>query len=182
MKRTLSTLLAVISLVSLSSQTIAKRNICRNVKESKDAFTNEPTKSARLGITDGKGYWELFIEKKGDKYFLTVDAYSYTINQTSIPAGEKMLIKLQNEKLIELELTTECKPKFYGGRSTIWSVKQEVDLKIIRRLSHSLIAAMKVNVQGTEVSLTTNPDKPKAMEAIMDAASCIAGESEEATK
>lgn len=178
MKRILSILLttAFVAVVSPDAKAKKEKDPCRSVKESKDAFTNEVTKTANLYINGGDGNWNFVLEKVGEKYFIGVNIHIYSLNQAPISAGEKIIIKLQNEKLIELELDKDCMPTFTLGPSTTWSTKTEVDIKMIKRLSRSLISAAKVNIQGKDVKLLTNPDKPRAMEAIMDAAACIVGE------
>ena len=102
--------------------------------------------------------------------------------------GEKVLLKLENEKIIELVLEKDVAPvadvlKYgpSGGPEVIaaWVFDTEVDEKIMKRLSHSIITDVKATIHGKDFVLDQSLLKKKQVTRIMNAAQCIAGTTNE---
>lgn len=177
MKRILPILLAVAFVAVVSPEANAQ---CKYVKESKDAFSGESIKKA-TNLALGPWYWTMTLEQKGDKYFIGMKIVQSGDIRYTIGAGEKIMIKLENEKIVELEMSQDYPPVAQVMGTTIvtlWVTNTEVDRKMMKRLSRSPITDVKVVIQGIDVVLPKVKDRQA--NAIMNSATCIIGETEDA--
>ena len=155
---------------------------CKYVKESKDAFSGEAVKKA-TDLALGPWMWTVSLEQKGDKYFIGMKVVTNGDVRYVIPKGDKIMIKLENEKFVELEMQQDYPPvaQVYGTSIlTLWVTKTEVEAKMMKRLARSPITDVKVVVQG--VDLVLPKVKEKQVNAIMNSAACIMGITDEAAK
>lgn len=146
---------------------------CKYVRESKDAFSGETVKKA-ADLAIGPWMWTMTLEQRNDKYFIGLKILQSGDIRYILGKGEKVWIKLENGKLLELEMDRDYPPvaQAMGGTIvTLWVTNTEVDEKMMKRLSNSPITDVKTIIQGVDVVLPKV--KGRQAEAIMNSASCI---------
>jgi hypothetical protein len=123
--------------------------------------------------------WQMTLMQKGEKYFIGMRIIQGGDIRYIIKQGEKIMILLENGKIVELEMDKDYLPVANvgaGGITTLWLTNSEVDRKTMKRLSRSPITDIKVVIQGVDIVMDSKKLKDKQVNAIMDAATCIIGE------
>ena len=148
---------------------------CNGVEKSKDAFSGEVVKKAEIIIGTLQSRWQINLLQKGAKYYIGVNVVSGGDVRSKIMKGEKLMIKLENEKIIELEMDRDYPPGVtVSGTSiyTIWTTNTEVEEKVMRRLGRSPMTDIKATINGADFVLPKI--KKGQANSVMDAAACRA--------
>lgn len=174
-------LVFLLVLTALSTtQVIAQK--CKFDIDKKDDFSNEHLRISKFKVGDFFYSWWIQIEQKGSKYYMTVQSASTGNVEDIIPKGAKVMLKLDNGRIISYLLSEDCVPKHNvinanTGNPTItstWLPKGELSKDDMIALSQSELVVIRMNIGGKDF----DSPKPSGKEAkkLMQSANCFLAE------
>ncbi|HTN47759.1 MAG TPA: hypothetical protein VL098_15530 [Flavipsychrobacter sp.] len=172
--------LIALSILSLSLGNGGYAQNCKDLKESKDAFTNKIEKKAvvTLGATMGTKWGVEFIQDDKETIMKWHIAMLGEYN-TAIEAGTQLLLKLEDESILTLPTAEAAKPvtqAIGGGAGTVtvystFILKFVMNEEDLQKLAKALITNYKVDVSSMRI---INPkEKEKQLKQIQNVCSCL---------
>ena len=150
-------ILFLMAVAILPSSMLAQK--CKFDKEEKDKFTGQKVRSSRFKVGGAMYSWWILMEQKGDKNYMT---YQIAVNgkvDESIRKGSKILMKLEDNSIVELEIDNEYNPtqSVEGTASgspfivSMWLPRGELSKDQMKSLSASNIAAIRINIANKDL-------------------------------
>jgi hypothetical protein len=173
-------LLAFLLFLATTQSAFAQK--CKFDTEKKDDFTNENVRSSKFKVGDFFYSWWILIEQKGPKYYMTIQSATTGKIDDIIPKGAKVMLKLDNGKIVSYTLSEDCVPNhnvINAGTSnptitSTWLPKGELSKEDMTALSQAELVVIRMNIGGKDF----DSPKPSGKEAkkIMQSAGCFLAE------
>ena len=160
------------ALIFLSLNSIAQ---CKFDKEEKDPFSGEMNRSFVTGIGKFGWNWKMEIGQKGkNKYFGLTIKWNGKFEDV-MEKGRKIMLKLENNKILELALNNDYPGTYVTGEGYITSIyypQCDLSEEQLSELSKSPIALLKASIGGKDQL----PDiSTKSGKQVMAIAKCLMG-------
>ncbi len=166
---TLALLLAIIPAVSFAQN-------CKFDEDKKDPFTGGRLRTIAHKIGPPSWNWNFSLEQNGGKYFISMRMLRAGKMEDMYPQGRKIMIKLENNKILELTADKDFPPAYAVNSvdGTIWTnyiPKFEVDKAFITDLSSSPITDVKVTLGSQDIMVPKI--NGKQTDRIKESAACL---------
>lgn len=146
---------------------------CKFDKDETDGFTNERVRTSNIRL--GKiPLWWLIMEQTGNKYYFTYYLNVLKEVRDIMPKGTKILTKLENGTIIELETEQDIIPTHNVEGTVIvtcWKPKIEVSAEKMKLFSSSPAELLRTTI--SEQPTEPRELKGKQGEKIKDIATCL---------
>lgn len=151
---------------------------CKFFKDEKDPFTKEHVRSTKEIHISAVPWWWIKLEQKGTQYSMTLIIFQRKEIRVHISQGTKIMTKLEDGTVLELEAQEEAVPTFNVEQQTFivtqWTVHISLTEKQLKKLSTSPIELMRTTIGSDEC----NMPKPnaKGVNKVMEYAACLLAE------
>jgi hypothetical protein len=174
MKKTILLSVALLLLQTISSFA----QDCKFFKDEKDPFTKEHVRATKEIRISAVPWWWIKLEQKGSQYSMTLVIFQRKEVRVNLAQGTKIMTKLEDGTVLELEAQEEAVPTFNVEQQAIivtqWTVHISLTEKQLKKLSNSPIELIRTTI-GTD---ECNMPKPhaKGVNRVMEYAACLLAE------
>lgn len=153
----------------------AQAQKCKFDEDKKDPFSGSNHRLVAYKIGPVSWNWKFFLEQNDNKFFISMRMLRGGKMDEIYPVGRKIMLKLQNGKILELTADQDFPPAYaVSSDGVIWTnymPKFEVDKDFLTALSESPITDVKVTLGPQNILLPKVTEKQT--ERIQESATCL---------
>jgi|GEM_PF-4204730 len=166
-------ILSFLLVTSLSTTHVFAQK-CDLDKDEIDPYTKTHVKSSKIVFGNMMKKWIFLMEKSDDKYYVTLNMAEIGEFHNKATTETKLLISLENGKVIEMPVDADVLPsvQIVGSNiNTQWLIKCDATMEKMKMLAESPIAGMRITMSGKDFNA---PDfKSKQSSRVMKTAECL---------